>query len=387
MTTTPPAPQLSYTRKVLIAVGISVAALLLTAFVYFTAQILVLVFAGILFSVFLSAPADLLAKHLRIQRTYALGLVVGSLFLIAAVGGYFMGRTVYNQGVELSRTVPAAMQQFEHDLQNYLPATTAPATGPATLAATQPAWLAGKLQQFRTSATEFFTSASFVKGAGGVVTTTFGLLGNIVVVLGIGLFFALAPGTYSAGALRMVPSAHRDRIGHIMAEIAGKLQWWFVGQLCSMLTVGLLAFIGLSILGVPMAFTLAILAGLLNFVPYVGPILGAIPAVLIAFAPHGDQTALNPQLAGWTILVYLMIQMLDGWVFTPFYQKRAVNIPPALIILAQVVVSVLLGPIGLILATPILASVLVLVRTIYIEDILGDKDILAQPVAERGGKE
>ena len=401
MTTTPqpsdPPPELSYSRKVLIAVAISVAALLLTAFVYYTAQILVLVFAGILFSVFLSAPSDLLAKHARIGRTYALGIVVGTLFLIVTLGGYFMGYTVYKQGVELSRTLPGAMKQLEVDLHKYLPAprNDDPAsTAPATLSATSTApttppdspttWLADKIHQIRESASDFFTSPSFVKGAGGVVSTTFGLLGNLVVVFGVGLFFAMAPATYTAGFLRIVPVTHRPRFALVMSEIGGKLQWWFVGTLCSMITVGTLVFIGLSILGVPMAFTLAILACVLNFVPYVGPLLAAAPAILIAFAPHGDQTALNPALAGWTMLLYFVIQMLDGWVFTPFYQKRAVNIPPALIILAQIVISLLLGPIGLILATPILATVLVLVRAIYIEDILGDIPALtAAPARER----
>ncbi len=139
-----------------------------------------------------------------------------------------------------------------------------------------------------------------------------------------------------------------------------------------MITIAVLSFIGLAILGVPLAFTLAILAGLLNFVPYVGPFFAAIPAVLIAFAPRGDETALNPSLAVSTVILYVIIQSLDGWVFTPFYQKRAVNIPPALIIISQLTFSLLLGPFGLILATPILASVLVLVRTLYIEDLLGN---------------
>ncbi len=389
----PPEPPLSYTRKVLIAVTISVIALLLTAFVYYTAQILVLIFAGILFSVFLSAPSDLLAKYARIDRAYALGVVVLTLVILAVAGSYFMGRTVAQQAVRLSHTVPGALKQLETDLYKYMPAPkidedpttqsttqdsalstqdSAPLTQPSTHPETSATWLADKIIQIRTYATDFLFSKSFVSGAGGIVTSTFGILGNIVIVLGIGLFFAIAPHTYSSGLVQLFPAHKRSRIAKIMQEIATQLQWWFVGQLCSMCTVGILVFIGLTILGNPLAFTLAIIAGLLNFVPYVGPLLAAVPAILIAFAPLGNSTQLNPALAGWTLALYLLIQTLDGWVFTPFYQKRAVNIPPALIILAQVIFSLLLGPIGLILATPILASVLVLIRRIYIEDILGD---------------
>jgi len=389
---TPPAETLTYTRKVLIAVGISVAALLLTAFVYYTTQLLIICFAGLLLAAFLSAPTDLLAKYARIKRSYALGIVVAALVCLVLGGGYLMGSRVYQQAIALSRTIPGAMKQLERDLYKYMPApreidepatTSAPATEIAsvppdtqstTVPATAPAnWLADKLIQIRDSASDFLFSESFVKGAGGVVTSTFGILGNVVIILGVGLFFAISPGTYASGALLLFPPTQRQRAASILSLIRVQLQWWFVGQLCSMITVAILAFIGLSILGVPLAFTLAILAGLLNFVPYVGPIVAAVPAVLVAFAPRGDETALNPSLAFWTIILYLIIQSLDGWVFTPFYQKRAVNIPPALIIIAQLTFSLLLGPLGLILATPILASILVLIRTVYIEDVLGDR--------------
>ena len=150
-----------------------------------------------------------------------------------------------------------------------------------------------------------------------------------------------------------------------------QLEWWFVGQLFSMVSIGLLTFIGLSILGVPMAVTLGIIAGLMNFIPNFGPILAAAQAVFVAFAPHGDQTQGDTALAGWVIVLYVIIQLLEGWVITPFFQQRAVELT-ALIIVSQVIFGLLLGPLGLVLATPILATVLVLVRMVYVEDILGN---------------
>ncbi len=399
----PVSPEMSYTRKVLVAVGICIVAFLLTLFVYFTAQILVLCFAGILFSVFLSAPSDLLAKRLRIQRMWALVMVLATLLIVVVGGGYFMGYTVYKQGVQLSHTLPGALKQLERDLHKYLPAprvyeepavttTTAPATleggdsstttitsqpvaGVPTMPSTLPpqTWMAQRIVELRSAATDYVMSESFLRGAGGVLSGTIGIIGNIVIVFGVGLFFAISPRTYSAGAVLLFPVKQRPRIQHIAAEIGTQLQWWFVGQLGSMLSVGLLVFIGLKILGVPMAITLAILAGLLNFIPNFGPILAAIPAVLVAFAPQGGESNLNPALAGWVIAIYLIVQLLEGWVITPFFQKKAIDLPPALIIIAQVICAILLGPIGLLLATPILASVLVVVRMLYVEDILGDK--------------
>lgn len=397
---------LSYTRKVFIAVGISVAAILFAIFVYMTAEILVLLFAGLLFAVFLSAPSDLLAKYGRMKRGYALLIVLVALVLVVSGGAYFMGFTVYKQTRELTRTLPIALQQFEGDLGNILPGkaleeattlpttTSAPATGAATAVAvdfanpasapateqTPRQWLAERLIELRRSATDFFMSESFVKGAGGVagnvVSSTLGVIGNLAVVFGVGLFFAINPSLYTAGLTNLFPIARRKRVDMILSEVGTQLQWWFVGQICSMVSIGILTFIGLSILGIPMATTLAILAGLLNFIPNFGPILAAAPAVLVAFAPHGGQMDLSPTLALYTIIMYIIIQLLEGWVITPFFQQRAVELPPALIVIAQVLFAMLLGPLGLILATPMLAATLVILRMVYVEDILGDRSAL-----------
>ncbi len=408
-------PPLSYTQKVMIAVGISGAAILLAAFAYSVSQILILCFAGLLFSVFLSAPADLLAKYAKIQRTYALLIVLATFALIVAGGGSLMGYTISRQSQELARTLPGALKQFERDMEHRLapapataPATesaagtpdetpaaktqaattpttllgtTAPATEPlAESAATEPAhsWLADKLIEVRQAATDFLFSEAFVRHAGGVaggvVTSTFGIIGNVFIVFGIGLFMALNPRLYTTGLVRLIPPSRRHRMTAILGEVVHRLQWWFVAQLCSMTSTATLTFIGLSILRVPMAITLAIIAGLMNFIPNFGPIIAGVPAVLIAFAPQGDQTSLNPARAGWVILLYFAVQMLDGWVVSPFFQQRTVSLPPALIILSQVVLAILVGPIGLLLATPILAATLVIVRMVYIEDVLGDVD-------------
>jgi predicted PurR-regulated permease PerM len=380
-------PTMSFTGKAMVAVGLSAATVALALLVYLTIDILVLCFAGLLFAVFVSAPADLLSARLRIKRLYALGAVLAVFTLVVGGGGYFMGYTISRQTRQLARTLPGALAQLGSDLQRRFmpaPAETAPAS--TTNAATSPEtssrpaesenWLAAELNRLRQGATDFFFSESFVKGAGGVaggvVSSTFGVIGNLAVVLGVGLFFAINPRLYSQGVVKLMPLGYRERANRILSDVGTQLEWWFVGQLCSMLSIAVLTYIGLTILGIPMAVTLAILAGLLNFIPNFGPLIAAAPAVLIAFAPEGDQTMLNPARAGWVILLYIVIQVLEGWVITPFFQQRAVELPPALIIVAQVVLALLLGPLGLILATPILAATLVVVRKVYVEDVLGD---------------
>jgi predicted PurR-regulated permease PerM len=128
---------------------------------------------------------------------------------------------------------------------------------------------------------------------------------------------------------------------------------------------GVLSGVALWLLGIPLAFLLGVLTGLLNFIPNIGPILAATPAVLLALT-EGPTTAL------WVALLYVVLQNLEGFVLTPLVQQRTVALPAAVIILVQVLLGVLMGTLGVLLATPLAASVLVLVKMLYVEDALGD---------------
>jgi predicted PurR-regulated permease PerM len=152
-----------------------------------------------------------------------------------------------------------------------------------------------------------------------------------------------------------------DAIGHV-------LQRWLVGQLVLMAIVGTITWIGLALLGVPFALPLALFAGLSEFVPYVGPIVAAIPAVLVGFAE-------GPHLALWVAGLYIAVQSIESYVLTPLIQQRAVYLPPALLLFSQVVLGVTAGPLGVIVATPLAAAGLVAVNKLYVEDVLGDKSV------------
>ena len=133
-----------------------------------------------------------------------------------------------------------------------------------------------------------------------------------------------------------------------------------------MLCVGVVTATGLTLLGIPLALALGVLAGLLNFIPYLGPILSGGPAVLIAFT-QSPADALN------TLLFFVAIQNLEGYALTPMLQRRSVSIPPALGILAIVGLAALFGTYGVLFATPLLLVIMVLVRMLYVEDALGDR--------------
>ena len=132
-----------------------------------------------------------------------------------------------------------------------------------------------------------------------------------------------------------------------------------------MAVVGLITTIGLWLLGIPLASTLGLITGLFEFAPFIGPILAAVPAVLIAFTQ-------SPMDALYVIILYIAIQQIEGYLITPYVQKRAVDLPPALTIFAQLLMGVLFGLFGLLLATPLVAASMVIVRMAYIEDVLGD---------------
>jgi len=133
-----------------------------------------------------------------------------------------------------------------------------------------------------------------------------------------------------------------------------------------MLSIAILTFVGLTLLGVPLALPLALLAGVLNFIPYVGPILSSVPAILVGISE-------SPQMTAYVALLFLGVQSVEGYVLEPLIQQRAVYLPPALILFAQLLLGLLAGPIGVIVATPFAAAFVVAVRMLYVEDALGDR--------------
>jgi predicted PurR-regulated permease PerM len=200
--------------------------------------------------------------------------------------------------------------------------------------------------------------------AGGTLAATLGWtlggLANLAIVLFVAVYVAADPDTYRQGLLRLVPPASRPRAEEVLARLGATLQRWLIGQLIAMVTIGTAVAVGLTLLGVPLALALGLLAGLLNFVPYLGPVLAFVPAALLALT-EGVPTLL------WVLGLYALIQALESYVVTPLIQQQAVALPPALIILAQVLLAVTVGWLGLLLATPLTAAVVVVIDMLYVE--------------------
>ncbi|HEY7600775.1 MAG TPA: AI-2E family transporter, partial [Candidatus Limnocylindrales bacterium] len=302
-------------------------------------------FMGIFIAVLLRAPADWLADRTGWSEGVTLSLVVFVLVALLAVGGFFFGRTVANQSWELTQQLPKVLDKVRERMrQTEYGRQVADATEKPTPEA----------------------SAQVVGKGLRLVATTFAAFGSFIVVLFIGIFLAWQPGAYKRGFVRLFPERRRKRAREVLNAIGNMLQRWLVGQVVLMGVVGALTWIGLHLLGVPFALPLALFAGFAEFVPYIGPIVAAVPAVLVAFAE-------GPELALWTAGLYIVIQSVESYLLTPLVQQRAVYLPPALLLFSQVILGVTAGPLGVIVATPLAAAGLVAINKLYVEDVLGDK--------------
>ncbi len=162
-----------------------------------------------------------------------------------------------------------------------------------------------------------------------------------------------------------MPLEKRARAREVFIAIGRALRWWIVGRAFSMIAVGVLTMMGLFIIGLPLAPALSIIAGLLTFVPYIGPLFSAIPAILVALVE-------GPLVIVYVIIVYIIVQQLENHLITPLVQKRAVSIPPVVLLTAQLLIGILFGLFGVLLATPLAIVSIILVQMLYIEDVLGE---------------
>lgn len=189
---------------------------------------------------------------------------------------------------------------------------------------------------------------------------------NIIIILFIGIYLASNPASYTNGFIKLFPVNYRTRVREILDLIRKTLSMWMLAKLGSMLIVGVLTLIGLKILGINYSYALALIAALCSFIPYIGPFIAFIPSLLVA-SMNGFDLVLY--LAG----TYLVIQLIEGYLVTPYVEKRFVSLPPALTLIWMLFIGIIAGFFGLIMATPILAMLIVIVKEVYVKDYLERK--------------
>ena len=185
-------------------------------------------------------------------------------------------------------------------------------------------------------------------------------------VIFAGIYLATQPHFYRTGVIKLIPHARRKVAAEAMLESERALRLWLKGQALAMVVVGLLTGLGLWALGVPSALVLGLMAGLLEFIPFVGPLIAAVPAVLLALA-------VSPELGLSVIILYVAIQQFEGNVLTPLVQQYAVDLPGAVLLFSLIGFGTVFGTLGVILAAPLAVVMLVVVKRLYVIETLHTK--------------
>lgn len=306
---------------------------------------LLLVFAALVLAAIFDAMARSVSRFTGMKRGPALTLSV--IALLAVFSGVFIlfGTQLAGEFDTIRDSIPAAIEQVRAFLDR-----------------------TGLGESVRSGLDEATGNlSSLASQAGGYALSAGNGIANFVLVFVGAIFLASDPAVYRRGLLLLMPLRAEATVAAALGDAARGLRGWMIGQAMSSLVVAAFTWAGLAILGVPAAGGLGLIAGLLDVIPMIGPIIAGVPAVLLAFT-------VSPATALWTIALFLLIQQIQGNFLQPMIQKQAVDVPPAVLLFAVVAAGSLFGFLGVLLAAPLTVVVYVLVQRIYVRTMLG-KDI------------
>lgn len=336
----------SFPHRVLLTVGI-VAVSLLTLYLFVVlSRVLLIVFAGVLMAIGLGGGADVLRLRTPLERPGSLAIVIMIVVLVPTVFSGIIGPSLTAQINDLFIQLPEAVARLRQRLLRQ-------------------EWMAPLLTEPDTIRNLMPTPKEVMGGVTSAFSRTLGAIANVFVILFIGIYGAAAPESYVSGIVHLTPQRHRERAREVIDALSHALRWWLVGRLIMMSVVGVLTTLGLWIAGIPTPMALGLLAALLSFVPYVGPILSFIPAVLVALLVSLTKVF-------YVVVIFGIVQTLESYIITPLVQQRAVSLPPVILITAQIALGVLAGAIGVLLAAPLAIVIIVLLQMLYVQDVLGD---------------
>lgn len=344
-------PNQRFTKQVIIVIAVAFAALFLAFLFFYEIDVILQLFAAVLLAIFLHGLSGFTRRYTRLSNSISVLLIALVLVAVLALSVWLLAPSVSEQIKHLREEMPESARKLGEFLSQYSWGRTIIEQLPG----------AGDVFQY-------VNNTGFLSRVGGIFSTTLGAVANFFIVILLAIYLAVEPGLYVRGFIKLFPFDHRLRAREIIYEIVDTLGWWLIGKFGSMLAIGILTWLGLWILGVPLSLTLGLIAGLLSFIPNFGPILSAVPAILLGFID-------SPVKAVYVLILYIIVQLIESNLITPIIERRTVELPPALTIIAQLALGVLIGGLGLVLATPLLAVAMVLIQAVYIQDILGDKDV------------
>jgi predicted PurR-regulated permease PerM len=302
-----------------------------------------LFFAGALLALLLRSVATQLARHLRISVVVAVWLSAAGLFLVGFLSISFLGSAIARQVAALDTTLPAALDTVAHQLR----------------ATSLGAWLTSVLPNLKVIIPD---TVHLLTGATGVLSGVLSAVASTFIVLFIAGAGALEPALYANGFVQLFPAVYRPKIRELLAEVAHTLRIWLVARFATMAITGTLVTAGLALLHVPLAGALGVLAGLLAFIPNIGAIIAATPAVILAFVK-------SPTLALAVTGMYVVVHILDDFIIAPLVERQVVKLPPILTLVAQISLGIVAGALGIMLAAPAVAVLIIVVRRLWVEEV------------------
>lgn len=301
--------------------------------------VIVVVFGGILLGVFLHGLAAPLGRKSRLPYKAVLAVLVVLLLVAIWLACWLVGPPVVKQLAQLASSLPEALDRLRN-LGEHVPLLR-------TVLASSP------------RAHEIVATTASVLEVGASA------LAGIVIVIVIGVYGAFDPGAYERTLLHLVRPERRPRAQHVVRRVSHVLMRWVIGRVALMIFVGVVTGLGLWIARVPLPAALGLLAGVMTFVPYLGLLISIAPAILVALTN-------GPWSVVWVLVVFAIAHGLEGYVLSPLIARRTVEFPPVCTIAAQLLFGAIWGVLGFAFATPMAVVVAMLVRALYVEDVLGE---------------
>ena len=334
----PDADDSRFIRRVILTIVI----VAVVAALYKAGDLLILAVGSMLGAIVIHAIADLYRDHLRVPRKPALGLGIATVLGVIAFLVWLFGVQFRSQVNVLIAQTPALLDQ----LAAYLSQS---AVGAKLVDAVQQAYAGSKVAQ----------------DVGGLVTGAGELVLNCLLLLVGALFFAADPKVYERGFLLLIPRSKRAAVEDALFDVGSTLRLWLGSSLILMTTMGILVGIGLWLSGVPSAAALGLLAGLSEFIPYIGPTAAMIPALGLA-ATQGTSSIVG------TLVTYAVVRLVQTNFITPYVQNRVISIPPAITVFAIIGIGTIFGLFGLFFSAALLVVIFTLVRSLYLREVLGE---------------
>ncbi|HEX6099556.1 MAG TPA: AI-2E family transporter [Thermoanaerobaculia bacterium] len=349
-------------RTALIVFGVLIA----LRFLWIAHAIFIVTFLGILLGLAVSRAVDWLEK-LHVKRGIGAPLVIATALALMVGLGALLAPSLRNQVRQIQTDLPKLVDQADRWLQK-TPAKSLVQSPQQQPQQQQPQQQKQQQEQQQGGlrsqlGKEFRGSFQFLFP---IVSSVFGAVGGLVLVIFIAMYIAASPGLYREGVLHLVPHNRRQRAEEVVETLGKTLRQWLVARLIAMVLIGTITGVALALLKVKGAAALGVLAGLLEFVPFFGPIASAVPAIGVALLD-------SPQKALYVVILYIVMQQLEGNVITPLLLEKRLDIPPVLTVVTVAALGIVFGVIGMLIAEPLLAAVLVTTKMLYVNDVVGDE--------------